>query len=131
MVMYYLCVMGFFSASKNKISETWKTLSTLNQLSDIEKFSFEKPQIIFKHSTSCSISRMAKSRMEAGLEDLEKQADIYYLDLLANRSVSNSIAEKWNVEHESPQVLVIKNGVSVYDASHNMVSVDELKKNLL
>jgi len=123
--------MGLFSFSGNKKELNWKILSTLDQLNEIEKASFTKTQVIFKHSTSCSISRMAKSRIESGLEELEKDADVYYLDLLANRSISNMIAEKWNVEHESPQILIIKNGKSIHDSSHNMISINDIQQNLV
>jgi bacillithiol system protein YtxJ len=123
--------MGLFSSASNKKELNWKVLSTPDQLNEIEKASFTKIQIIFKHSTSCSISRMAKNRMENGLEELERDADVYYLDLLAHRSVSNMISEKWNVEHESPQILIIKNGKSIYDTSHNMISINDIQQHLI
>jgi len=128
--MHYLCGMGIFSFSKDKKDLVWKILSASRQLNDIEKESFNKTQIIFKHSTTCSISRMAKNRMESRLQELEKNADVYYLDLLAYRGISNEVAEKWNVLHESPQILIIKNGVSVYDSSHNMITISDINNHL-
>lgn len=79
----------------------------------------EKPSVIFKHSTRCSISATALDRMERQWkpEWIEK-ADFYYLDLLTYRSISNRIAEELQVEHQSPQVLVIDSGKAVYEASH-------------
>lgn len=102
----------------------WITLSNLTQLSSIKEQSAVKPQIIFKHSTRCSISTMALSRLERSNE--LPNADFYYLDLLAHRDISNKIAEEFNVYHESPQILLISKAECVYDESHSGISMDEL-----
>ena len=83
--------------------------------------------VVFKHSTRCSISAMALNRMERDY-DAEKLPNIpvYYLDLIAHRDVSNAIAETFGVMHQSPQVLLIKDGQSVYDESHMGISFGEL-----
>ncbi|MEO6584058.1 MAG: bacillithiol system redox-active protein YtxJ [Ferruginibacter sp.] len=102
----------------------WKSLTTIDQLSAITKQSSEKPQLIFKHSTSCSISAMAKSRLErAAMPD---DIDFYYLDLLSYRNISSQLATDFMVNHESPQVLLIINGECVYDESHSGISMDEI-----
>ena len=87
--------------------------------------------VIFKHSTSCTISATAKNRLErqwdgAGLEEVTP----YYLDLLAYRPISNLVAQTFDVEHQSPQLLLIKDGVCQYDASHLGINLNELKKNI-
>jgi bacillithiol system protein YtxJ len=120
-----------FSFFKSKEDLNWTSIHSIDQLDAIQTASFTKPQVIFKHSTTCSISRMAKGRMEEGLEKLKSKADIYYLDLLAYRSISNEIAKRWNIQHESPQILVIIDGKSIYDASHNMIEVEEIEKYLV
>lgn len=120
-----------FSFFKSKADLNWTTINTLDELDTIQAASFTKPQIIFKHSTTCSISRMAKGRMEVGLEKLKSMADIYYLDLLSYRSISNEVAKRWNIQHESPQILIIINGKAIYDASHNMIEVEEIEKYLV
>ena len=102
----------------------WIPLTQLEQLSSIKELSATKPQIIFKHSTRCSISSMALTRLERATEI--PTADFYYLDLIAYRTVSNAIAEEFNVYHESPQVLLIKNGECIYDESHSGISMDEI-----
>lgn len=107
-------------------SSDWNTISTLEELDKIKDASFTKPQIIFKHSTRCSISMMAKSRLEKGLQDISALSDVYYLDLLSFRNISNEVATRFNIEHESPQVIVIKNGDAIYDASHNMIIVEDI-----
>jgi bacillithiol system protein YtxJ len=105
----------------------WKTLENETQLNSVTEFSFKKPQAIFKHSTRCSISTMVKSRLDKSVIDT---IDFHYLDLIANRTISNLIAEKFNVNHESPQILLIKNGECIYDESHNGINIDELEEAL-
>ena len=104
----------------------WIPLSSEGQLADIVSASNAVPCLIFKHSTTCSISAMAKSRLEKQWDFSDKELKPYYLDLLNYRSVSHAIAEKFNVHHESPQALLIRNGECTYDASHLDISVREL-----
>jgi bacillithiol system protein YtxJ len=102
----------------------WQNLTELSQLETIKNTSFERPQVIFKHSTTCSISKMAFSRFEKA--EAPDGVDFYYLDLLQYRPISNAIAEQFEVFHESPQVLLIKNGACTYDESHYGIMMDEL-----
>jgi bacillithiol system protein YtxJ len=102
----------------------WIQLTDEQQLNDIIANSTNKPQVIFKHSTRCSISSVAYQRLQKAQQSNE--VDFYYLDLLAYRKISNKVAEVFNVHHESPQVLVIKNGTCVYDESHMGISMDEI-----
>jgi len=102
----------------------WISLTSEAQLEEIVSKSAQKPQVIFKHSTRCSISGVAQQRLQKA--KFPEEIDFYYLDLLAYRSISNLIAERFHVHHESPQVLVIKDGKCVYDESHLAISVDEI-----
>ncbi len=102
----------------------WIPLADEQQLSDIVKNSYELPQVIFKHSTRCSISSMAKSRLERSTPP--ENLPMHYLDLIQYRSLSNSIADVLSVHHESPQIILVKNGECVYDESHSGISMDEL-----
>ena len=106
----------------------WNPLSSLNDLQGIVELSNSRPQVIFKHSTTCPISSMAKMRVEDKWDKIDKNIDFHYLDLLSFRNISNQIAETFEVHHESPQFLVIRNGHCVYDASHLGITVDELKE---
>jgi bacillithiol system protein YtxJ len=99
----------------------WNKLTSDAQLTQIKEESASQPVLIFKHSTSCSISAMALSRMERNWND-QLGVKPYYLDLLANRPISNKISQEFGVMHESPQVLLIRNGKCVYDASHMGIS---------
>lgn len=102
----------------------WILLNTEEQLSEIIKRSHEKPQAIFKHSTRCSISSMVKSRLEKNT--FPETIDFHFLDLIAFRPLSNKIAEDLKVYHESPQVLLLKNGECIYDESHMAIRMDDL-----
>ena len=107
----------------------WQPLTQAEQLTDIVRESYEQPVLIFKHSTSCSISAMAKSKLErqwadAGLDNTKA----YYLDLLRYRPISQEIAQKFNVHHESPQLLLIQDGECRYDASHMGIRLSEVKQ---
>jgi len=102
----------------------WLDLTNEQQLETIVEQSKTQPVVIFKHSTRCSISSMAKNRIER--ETPPENVVFYYLDLIRYRSISNKIAEDFHVPHESPQVLLIKNGECIYEESHNGISMDEI-----
>ena len=107
----------------------WQYLTDVDQLENVAENSNDKPAIIFKHSTRCNISRMALRNFENEF-DLNDKVTPYFLDLLENRNISNEIAQRFNVVHHSPQLLLIKNGKSVYDVSHDAIDVEQLKKQL-
>jgi bacillithiol system protein YtxJ len=105
----------------------WNTINSTDQLEAIKAESFEKPVLLFKHSTTCSISAMALNRMERNY-DQAKVGDLkpYYLDLLSHSDISRKIADLFDVEHQSPQAIVIANGEAIYDASHYDISFAEI-----
>lgn len=109
---------------------TWKNLDDVNQLETIEETSTEKTVVIFKHSTTCGISQHALHKLESAWDIEDGQIDFYYLDLLNHRKISNEIANRFGVIHQSPQILVIKDGKSVYDISHNGISLETLKSKI-
>ncbi len=102
----------------------WIEIINEAQLKDVKEQSNLKPQLIFKHSTRCSISSMAKSRLERGSSP--EGIDFYYLDLIKHRDISQTVAATFDVSHESPQVLLIKGGECVYDESHSGITMDEI-----
>ena len=119
------------NTSKTKIN--WIYLTSFNQLDEIMTVSNEKAVVIFKHSTRCSVSRMALKQFEETLQSnvfSQKNVDMYFLDLLEYRAISNEIASRFNVYHQSPQLLLIKDGKSVYDVSHSDIDAGELKMKL-
>lgn len=105
----------------------WNKLTNADQLDQLIAESGEQPVLIFKHSTTCSISAMALSRLERNWSDAAGIKP-YFLDLLAYRSVSNRVADQFDVPHQSPQVLLIQNGECVYDASHMSISFQMLQQ---
>ncbi len=102
----------------------WISLNKPEQLEAIKEHSKTKPQLIFKHSTRCNISAMALSRMERSTAP--ENVDFYLLDLIAHRNISNSIAEDFQVYHQSPQILLIVNGECIFDESHTGISMDDI-----
>ena len=122
--------MGLFSSSRNKDNGVnWINLTDENQLNALIEESSSKAVVFFKHSIRCSISAMAKSRLESNW-DLDADVTAVYLDLINYRTISNLLAERFNITHESPQIILVKNGQSIYNASHNQISVDAIKNQL-
>ena len=104
----------------------WNDLKTKEQLSDLISKSATAPQVIFKYSSRCSISDVVRNRLEKKQE--ESEIEFHFLDLIRYRSLSNEIAEQFAIRHESPQVLVIRDGKCVYDESHLSVNMDDIIK---
>lgn len=103
----------------------WTPLKSEEQIKELKLKSNKNPQVIFKHSTRCSISSMAKNRLDKN--DRPEGVDFYYLDIINYRPISNKIAEEFNVNHQSPQVLIINGGKCVYNESHSGIRMDEIK----
>ncbi len=102
----------------------WIILQEEKQLTEIQEVSASRPQVIFKHSTRCSVSAGARRRLEYSDEPMEM--DFYFLDILNYRPLSNKVAEFFQVPHESPQVLVIVKGECVYDESHGEIDMHSI-----
>ena len=103
----------------------WIPLTDEKQLDEVVVNSNTVPQVIFKHSTRCSISSMAKNRLDR--KDAPVGINFYYLDLIKYRNLSNKIAREFEVTHQSPQVLVIENGKCVYHESHSGIDFEEIE----
>lgn len=126
----FTSIFGDSENKNNNVSKiNWIPLTDLGQLNEIMELSHQQPVAIFKHSTRCSISRMALKQFENEF-DLEGSVTPYYLDLLNHRDISNEIATRFDVYHQSPQLLLIKEGKSIYDASHSDIDAVELKERL-
>ena len=107
----------------------WLQLTDISQLDEIEDASNSKLVLIFKHSTRCSISRMALRQFENEFEANENILP-YYLDLLNHRDISNEIAIKFSVVHQSPQLLVISKEKCIHNASHSDIDAGVIKNYL-
>lgn len=126
--------MGFFDSIIGKNDNEarngfpWKMLTHEAQLNDeVVPTSYNKPAVVFKHSTRCIISRTALALFERTYA-FETAFDLYYLDLISYRAVSNAIANQFDVVHQSPQILVIKDGTCVYSASHENIDATILER---
>ena len=102
----------------------WKILTATEQLTNILEASYKKPQVLFKHSSRCSVSSVALQRMEKSIA--VPDADFHFLDLIRFRNVSDKIAQDFSIYHESPQLLLIINGECVYTESHLGIDMKEL-----
>lgn len=120
--------MGLFSSSKgtNTSALDWNDLTEIRQLDALIGESADRPVAIFKHSTRCGISRMALKTFESEMPSASG-IGLYFLDLLEHRNISNEIARRFEVMHESPQIILIKNGKAVYHDSHSGISAERLQ----
>ena len=129
--------MSLFSSSKSDADKgtsesgiNWNPLTVMQQLDEIVQESETIPVAIFKNSTTCGISRMALKGLQRDYAIEKGKVKMYMLDLLQFRAISNEIANRFGVRHESPQLLLIKDGKCVYHASHSSIDADELKQKL-
>jgi bacillithiol system protein YtxJ len=116
--------------NKNAMDNNWNKLEDIAQIDQLKNESKERPVLIFKHSTRCSISAMAWDRLKRNWkpEDSEKITP-YYLDLIRFREISNLLAKDFDVEHESPQVIIVKKGVATYHNSHMGIDYKQIISN--
>lgn len=120
--------MGLFSFSKKSNSSklNWINLNSVEELQQAIADTENVEGLFFKHSTRCSISSMALNSFENQWEQ-DENCKLYFIDLIAHRDVSNTLSELTGVEHQSPQVIVVKNNEAIYSASHNGISAREIK----
>ena len=110
----------------------WINLTDLHQLDTIREDSKQSPIMIFKHSRACSTSSMVINRLERNWQISEMgHVQTYFLDLLSYRQISNAISEQFKIQHESPQVLIIRDGVAVYAGSHFEIDYTSVRQALL
>jgi len=119
--------MGLFSKSPKPQALPWVEITSTNQLNDLLHNVGEKPILLFKHSTRCSISSMALNGFERNWTSGKELCDIYFIDLLKYRDVSNLVAELTGVEHQSPQAIVIKGKEIIYDESHSGIDARRIE----
>ncbi|KFF74678.1 general stress protein [Chryseobacterium sp. P1-3] len=104
----------------------WKKIESEEDLEKAIESSYHHKIAIFKHSTSCFISRTVLKNFEREVESSNQKVELYYLDLLAYRSISNKISADLDIRHESPQLIVIENGKPVNSASHQDISLSQI-----
>jgi bacillithiol system protein YtxJ len=109
----------------------WNSVRSTDDVDSIIVASYHTPQILFKHSTRCFISSMVKNRFEDKWSYTEKEFTAHFLDIFSFRKVSNYVAERLSVHHESPQLIMIHNGETIFDASHHDIYAEELRTIIL
>lgn len=119
--------MGLFS-SKPKTVFPWNNITREEELLQAWENSMTKPVLFFKHSTRCSISSMALSRFQEKWASGTEKCDLYFIDLIAHRNVSNLLAEISAVTHQSPQVLLVKNKEVIHTASHSEIEARSIER---
>lgn len=122
-----------FGKRKVEVSEPtekleWFQLATVEDLNAAIEYSQHQPVLFFKHSTRCSISSSALDRLQRNWKGLEVNVKAFYLDLLSHRDISADIASKLQVEHQSPQMIIVKDGKAIFNASHMDISFDDVKQ---
>ena len=113
-----------------KMNKIWSNLTEESQIAEIIALSNSIPIYIFKHSTTCGISAQAKENLEISFKNTDKPFLLYYLDLLKYRSISNEVASKFNVHHQSPQLILVHNGEVVFTTSHHKIKTNILEDSL-
>lgn len=116
------------ASSDDKSKVGWHFLTNMSMLEDLAEASHHLPVLIFKHSTRCSISRFALKEFERGYDYPEDKLRPYFLDLLSYREISNAITVRFEIEHQSPQILVVWKGKCIFTASHSAIDVKHLEK---
>jgi bacillithiol system protein YtxJ len=121
--------MGFFSSkSSSKVVLPWIELTNLDQLNAALRTSANRPILFFKHSTRCGVSSMALSTFEKTWKLDTVPCDLYLLDLLSFREISNKVEELAGVTHQSPQAIVMVQQGVVYQASHSSIDAEEIQR---
>lgn len=119
--------MGLFSKSPKPEPLPWVEITSTNQLNELLHNVGDKPILLFKHSTRCSISGMSLNNLERNWTSGKELCDLYFIDLLKYRDVSNLTAELTGIVHQSPQAIVIKGKEIIYDASHNSIDARRIE----
>lgn len=122
---FFKDIFGSTDQQGNNLQIEWKNLTTPGQLDDILEESHQKPVVIFKHSTRCGVSRYVLKQFERDF-NVGEAVIPYFLDLLQHRDISNAIADQFHIQHQSPQLIVIKDGTALYDASHDSIDAGKL-----
>lgn len=119
--------MGLFSSSKKREALPWMNITSVEQLTELLHNVGEKPILLFKHSTRCGVSSMVLNSFENEWTTGTELCDLYYIDLLSHRDVSNEIAVLTGIVHQSPQAIIIKGKEIIYDATHSAIDARKIQ----
>ncbi len=108
----------------------WKIITDIKDLDTISTLSKSTPCVIYKHSSRCTMSEMMQHILESDWKFEDDEVQPYFLDILQHRNIAIAIAERFEVYHQSPQLLLIQDEICTYDADHLDISVGELAESL-
>lgn len=111
---------------QDETKSLWKKIETQKDLDIAVEKSFQQKVLIFKHSTRCFISKTVLKSFERQMENSDKEQSYYFLDLIAHRDISNEIESRFDVTHQSPQLIALENGKAIYNASHQSIDLDKI-----
>lgn len=112
--------------SKAEIRQMWNRISDIDEIQIILERSAMHPQLIYKHSPSCSVSFLAKQELDSKVQELSELADFHIINVIQGRAISNAVAQEFGVRHESPQVLLLKDGEIIWKGSHWQIKGEKL-----
>lgn len=123
--------MGIFDTVKDAFSgsttgEIWNNITEPDQVYDLLDKSYQRPQLIYKHSHRCSVCFVARGNLEKSADDIQNHADMHFLNVVHNRKSSDCIASELDVRHESPQVILVDEGEVIFHASHGSIDGDKI-----
>lgn len=104
----------------------WNHLNDEQEVERLIEESYQRPVALFKHSTRCGISHFVKDSLHSNWRLNSEKLGFYLIDLLNFRQLSNHVAERFGIAHQSPQLILLHEGKPIYNASHQAISVDEL-----
>jgi len=129
---FFDSIMRVFGSGSESVSKSdrsqWREISASSELKGIDEASYEKIQFIYKHSSRCATSYFALRNLQDLSEEIRKVADLYIVDVIGQRSLSNEISSHYDVRHESPQVILIREGRVGWNGSHGEVRSDVIKE---
>lgn len=123
-------ISGLFSGGDTSLKDCWQILSEPDTVEQVIRKSQEKPQLIYKHSFRCSVCLFSKSQLEQAADQIMPKADMYFVDVVGARPVSNEIARQMDVSHESPQVMIIDKGEVIFHTSHDGINTNVVLEKL-
>ncbi len=122
--------MGSKVKEEKETNVNWIPLNSLEQIKTIKELSKSETILVFKHSTRCGISGMVIKRFENLFDSSMNNIKVYYLDLLNFRAISDEVGYSFQAQHQSPQLLIIRNEVAVLNVSHYDITTVNIQKYL-
>jgi bacillithiol system protein YtxJ len=123
-------ILGSKVKEEKETNVNWIPLNSLEQIKTIKELSKSETILVFKHSTRCGISSMVIKRFENLFDSSMNNIKVYYLDLLNFRAISDEVGYSFQAQHQSPQLLIIRNEVAVLNVSHYDITTVNIQKHL-